>query len=1385
MEGRITKNKIKAAFTARNLALFVFYMLSFLFGLGFFGLDNILLLLLIVLVLIRQFSCNRIRLQKGIFLVLGFSFSLLLFYEIHYAFAIKDLFYFIFFPIGCYLVGSSLATKNENIKIENEKYIFKFLFAVSLGLVTRALLGTILTIQYYGLFSNERLFLDIWNYGKSFTSATGVNAFVLLSSAVALPVILIKNNYKRWYHIVLSIFSFLFSIYLTLVLQNRTGILVIGLCIILFPFFLMLSDFKRYKKLFLILVSLLLVFLTSFVLIYNFSSSFREKINAIPIFKRLFNFNETSYSERLELYKVFFSNMFKYPFGGMTSPKGGLIDVWVGYTKFDYVHNTWLDFYKLGGIFPCLFFILISLSIIKNQLDYMIFSKDSFFKMFITEIIIAMFGLFFFEPIFEANIYFFVIIFFVFGIVERLSNNYALSHISFSQYSAINQENYKIVFISNFLSLHQRELHDALCREYGERYHFISLQAVPNEHQIYGSSQEHPANEVKKYESLENEKFAEELIKEADVILYGSVPDKELRYARKKGKILIQLSERLYKESKHQRWRIRSLLSELKHIAPYESKYQTFCFTLSAYTSYDYELVNHAIEKCLSWAYWVKDIGYSDFSSLLEKKKTDKIHILFVNRLIEWKHPEKAVLLAEYLQNHGIQFDLDIIGTGEQEINLQKMIAERGLDEYVHLSGRLSNQEVRERMEGAHILISTSDQNEGWGACVNEGMISGCAVVASHTTGSAPVLIENGSNGFIYDFYDDTDLFEKVLLLCKNETIRNSIAEKAFLTMKTEYNATQSVIKLDAFIKGLIHHELIFQDKGILSKSYQRNEEYYRTRISHQYGECQAMIGLQKEQDENVIINKEEKPASLKKGAIISYLAIFLNIIAGLLYTPWMIRELGQSNYGIYSLASSMIALFAVDLGLGTAVSRFVAKYRAEKDEKSANKMTGLIFKCFIVITAVLLVALTIIYFCLPNIYKKLTPEEISSLRIVYIMVGLYSSVCFVFTPLNGILIGNNKFPEYKVITLVGRVINIALVVISLLMNSNLYLFVLAIIIAGLIELILKWIVVRKKCEYGASPLLKYNDKQMLDTLLKFSFWAAISSIASRYIISINPSILGIFSGTAQIAIFTLGSTIEGYTWQFANGLDGMFIPRLSEMNDRNATPEEYTKLMIKIGRLQLLFTGLIIVGFMSLGRSFINDIWKLRKDDSISYDPSYFVAIFMLIPCFITFTQEIGNTTLIVKNKVKYNGIATIITACVTVALSFLLCYLFPEQGAICAGIAILVGKTIGNIIYMNIIYKKILNLNLKEFYLSCHARIMPFLIITLLFGLLVEFLIPTNGLLYFGIKVILVCIFYFILCWNFVLNKSEKEIIIHSLNRLENLMKKTDISYIERESE
>ena len=62
-----------------------------------------------------------------------------------------------------------------------------------------------------------------------------------------------------------------------------------------------------------------------------------------------------------------------------------------------------------------------------------------------------------------------------------------------------------------------------------------------------------------------------------------------------------------------------------------------------------------------------------------------------------------------------------------------------------------------------------------------------------------------------------------------------------------------------------------------------------------------------------------------KTGVVLSYVLLVVEIFSTLLFTPFLIRTLGQAEYGIYQLVLSITAYLALlDLGVGNSVIRYI-----------------------------------------------------------------------------------------------------------------------------------------------------------------------------------------------------------------------------------------------------------------------------------------------------------------------------------------------------------------------------------------------------------------------------------------------------------------------------
>ena len=483
----------------------------------------------------------------------------------------------------------------------------------------------------------------------------------------------------------------------------------------------------------------------------------------------------------------------------------------------------------------------------------------------------------------------------------------------------------------------------------------------------------------------------------------------------------------------------------------------------------------------------------------------------------------------------------------------------------------------------------------------------------------------------------------------------------------------------------------------------------------------------------------------IKIGAILSYLSIAFNIISGLIYTPWMIEQIGDASYGLYTLSTSLISLFLVDFGLSLATSRYVAKYRAEGQQEKVDNFLGVVYKLYLIIDAVIFIVLLVIYFLLETIYVNLTPLEIEQLKVVYIISASFAVINFPCVTFTGVLNAYEKFIQLKIADLAYRVLLVGMTVVALILGYGLYALVAVHAIVGLIKVLYKFIVIKRTTPVKSN--MRYSNRNLYKELLGFSVWVTIASLALRLIFNITPSILGIVSGSVAIAIFGIVTTIEQYAYTITNAINGMFMPTISKIYANNGE-NNINPLFLKVGKFQYIINGLIISGFAVVGRLFI-DLW-VGND----FQLAYYGILLVLIPGLFYNSLQIGHTAMTVRNRVKEQALVHLVTGVINVALAFAFSY---AMGVVGACLAIFISCMIRSIIF-NIMYQKVLGLDIKTFAVQCYIKLSIPIIISIAIGTISNYFIPFDRWIQLIIVGCITVISYFLGVVIFGLSKKEK---------------------------
>lgn len=338
----------------------------------------------------------------------------------------------------------------------------------------------------------------------------------------------------------------------------------------------------------------------------------------------------------------------------------------------------------------------------------------------------------------------------------------------------------KVVFLSAYFNHHQKYLSDALAERC--EYTYIATTQIPEIRKKLGYGIEQLPEYV--CEFTEDPEEAESKLKEADVIITGSAPEKLVRQCIRRGQPVFRYAERPLKKGDQWHKYLPRLVKWHWQNPPGKRIYM---LCASAYTASDYRKYGLFRNSAFRWGYFPELKRYPAFQNMMESKKPASI--LWAGRFLALKHPDDALCVINRLKMDFPDVQLQFIGIGEMEEQLRRMVLELGLEENVSFLGSMRPEEVRHHMEQAAIFLFTSDRKEGWGAVVNEAMNSGCAVVASDAAGSAPYLIRDGENGLLYSSGDTAELTDKLRQLLKAPEQARRLGAGAYETMVTLWNA--------------------------------------------------------------------------------------------------------------------------------------------------------------------------------------------------------------------------------------------------------------------------------------------------------------------------------------------------------------------------------------------------------------------------------------------------------------------------------------------------------------------------------------------------------------------------------------------------------------------
>lgn len=489
----------------------------------------------------------------------------------------------------------------------------------------------------------------------------------------------------------------------------------------------------------------------------------------------------------------------------------------------------------------------------------------------------------------------------------------------------------------------------------------------------------------------------------------------------------------------------------------------------------------------------------------------------------------------------------------------------------------------------------------------------------------------------------------------------------------------------------------------------------------------------------------------LRAGAILNYVVILLNTLVGLIYTPYMLRMMGQSEYGLYSLVASVISYLTIlDLGLGNAVVRYTAKLRAEGKRAEQYEMFGMFFILYIVIGFIALLGGSVLYLNVDAMFgDTMTAMELDKARIMMLLLVFNLAFTFPMSIFGSIITAYERFIFPRVINIIRIILNTLVMICLLNMGYKAVAMVVVQTIFNVLTLILNYIYCRK--ELKIKMYFKKFRWAFLKEVAIYSFWIFLNVIMDKIYWNTGQFVLGAMVGTVAVAVYAIAIQLQHLYMQFSSAISGLFLPKVTYMVTKSNNDNEISDLFIRTGRIQYIIMAYILSGFIVFGRQFIN-LWA-----GPGYENAYIISVLFFVSLLIPLIQNLGITILQARNQMKFRSLLYIGIALGSLALQIILARRF---GGIGCAVAVAGALLLGQGLIMNIYYSKKQGINIMRFWKEIlKMSIVPIVVILLSILVVKNYNIDSWGKLL--ITVFIFSLAYIPLFWCLSMNKYERNLL------------------------
>jgi len=487
----------------------------------------------------------------------------------------------------------------------------------------------------------------------------------------------------------------------------------------------------------------------------------------------------------------------------------------------------------------------------------------------------------------------------------------------------------------------------------------------------------------------------------------------------------------------------------------------------------------------------------------------------------------------------------------------------------------------------------------------------------------------------------------------------------------------------------------------------------------------------------------------------LSYIAIILNSLSVLIIAPYIMNSIGPEQYGVFKLVTSVTtSLTVLDFGIGNTVTRFIARYDAEKEFNKKNVVYTFSLKLTICINILVFIIGILIYNPFISLYQKsLTLSEIHLAKVLY-SIALFEIVIIITESVfGGFLAGSNLYIYLNSFKIISILVRSLCSYFGLLWNNSAIVLICVELITAFIRFLLCVLTV-KSCT-SLKWVKKCQDNEIEHALLHYSKYMFLDTIIGLVINNSDNVIIGAINGASFVTIYSFGLQIYSMFSSISTSISNVMLPVITKLvveNNPSSIIEDY---IIRAGKIQYILIGGVECAFILFGKDFIT-LWL-----GIGYSDVWIITVVLMVSATIPFVENVTVSVLKAKNMMKFYIYAWSFQSLLNILLTiyFVNIYGYVAAAYTTGFVSLLISGLVINVYY----YIK-LELNVFRVLKDIFSKITLALIASFLISYFITRKIGTSWLLFvFKILIFVLCYLFNLLLYG--LSKNDKKYYISKI--------------------